>query len=390
MPVNRRILGDNLEILKGMEADRLTLSTWTRRFSVTGVKYPRQSQGLEFVSRSKRLLLFVIPSHILPVLFDLSLCPTLLDGIREAAGENIRIYYSEGSHLYKDRMQGLARENDRIAEAVAMAKKSDVVILCLGLDETLEGEEGDTSNSYASGDKKDLLLPASQIKLMEAVCAAGKPVVLCLLAGSAIDLRYADEHCGAILDCWYPGARGGTAAARLLFGEASPSGKLPLTFYRSTEDLPPFEDYAMKGRTYRYYEGELLYPFGYGLTYGDVYAESAAAGAAGETGVTRTVKARNGGTAATEDVLQVYVKAEESPFAPPNPALCAFKRVAFAAGESREVEIAVDPRAFTVINDDGERVSGGGRYRLYAGFGQPDSRTSALTGYESVVVEIRR
>jgi beta-glucosidase len=145
----------------------------------------------------------------------------------------------------------------------------------------------------------------------------------------------------------------------------------------------------MKGRTYRYYEGEPLYPFGYGLTYGDIYAESASAGPASvETGVTLRVKVKNDGKAASEDVLQVYVKAEDSPFVPPNPVLCAFKRIALTAGESREVEIAVDPRAFTVINNDGERVSGGGRYNLYAGFGQPDSRTRALTGHGSIAVEV--
>ncbi|MDR3338102.1 MAG: glycoside hydrolase family 3 C-terminal domain-containing protein [Treponema sp.] len=315
---------------------------------------------------------------------------TVLEGIRDAVGENVRVYYSEGSHLYKDRVEHLGRENDRIAEAAACAKISDVTILCLGLDENLEGEEGDAGNAYASGDKKDLLLPASQLELLEAVCGTGKPVVLCLLAGSSLDLRYADEHCAAILNCWYPGALGGTAAARLLFGDVSPSGKLPVTFYRSTEDLPPFEDYAMKGRTYRYYQGEPLYPFGYGLTYGDVYAESvsAAGKVSAETGITLRVKARNAGKAATEDVLQVYIKSKDSPFAPPNPCLCAFKRISLGAGESRELEIAVDARAFTVVNDEGERVSGGKGYKLYAGFGQADSRTKALTGREAAAVEI--
>ncbi|GHU84883.1 glycosyl hydrolase [Spirochaetia bacterium] len=314
---------------------------------------------------------------------------TVLDGIREAAGDGVRIHYSEGSNLFKDRV-GLSLADARLAEAVSAAEHSDVAIICLGLDETLEGEEGDTSNADASGDKKTLLLPEPQRKLLEAVCGTGKPVVLCLMAGSAMDLQYAEEHCNGIVNLWYPGAQGGLAAARILFGEASPSGKLPVTFYRGIEDLPPFEDYAMAGRTYRYYRGDPLYPFGYGLTYGDVYAESAAlAGAATPDGGAKLrVTVRNNGKAATEDVLQVYVKPLDSPFAPPNQSLCAFARLTLAAGESREVEIVVAPQAFTVVNDDGERIGGGKRYRLYTGFGQNDERTMALTGHESVAVEI--
>ncbi|GHV14515.1 glycosyl hydrolase [Spirochaetia bacterium] len=315
---------------------------------------------------------------------------TVLEGIRCLAGDTVRIHYSEGCHITKDKVENLARSDDRLAEALAAAENSDVVILCLGLDETLEGEEGDAGNAYASGDKKDLLLPSPQRKLLEAVCGTGKPVVLCLMAGSSMDLRYADAHCKGILNLWYPGAQGGLAAARILFGEVSPSGKLPVTFYRSTEDLPPFEDYAMRGRTYRYYQGEPLYPFGFGLVYGDVYAESAAlaGNASGENGAKLRIKVKNNSNTAIRDVLQVYVKPLDSPFAPPNHSLCAFHRVSLAAGESRDFEIAVSGRAFTVVDDSGNRVSGGKRYRFYAGFGQPDSRTEALTGHKSAAVEV--
>ena len=200
---------------------------------------------------------------------------TVLEGIQYKVGHNGRVLYSEGSHLFKDRVENLAWENDRVAEAVTVAKHSDVVVLCVGLNETLEGEEGDTGNSYASGDKADLLLPEPQRKLMEAVFAVGKPVVVCLMAGSAIDLSEAQEKADAVLQLWYPGARGGKAVADILFGECSPSGKLPVTFYRSLDELPAFEDYSMRGRTYRYMEQEALYPFGYGLTYGDVQVEHA-------------------------------------------------------------------------------------------------------------------
>lgn len=143
------------------------------------------------------------------------------------------------------------------------------MILCVGHVETLEGEEGDTGNSYASGDKIDLQLPAPQRELMEVVAKSGKPVVLCVMSGSALDLSYGAEHFDAVLQLWYPGSEGGKAAAKVLFGEVSPSGKLPVTFYDGLDDLPAFEDYSMKGRTYRYMEGKAQYPFGYGLTYGD-------------------------------------------------------------------------------------------------------------------------
>ena len=191
---------------------------------------------------------------------------TVLEGIQDAVGDDVRVYYSEGCHLFKDRVEGLGHKQDRIMEAVSVARSSDVVILCVGLDETLEGEEGDTGNSYASGDKVDLLLPQPQRDLVEAVLKVGKPTIVLNMTGSAMDLRVEQEQADAIMQLWYPGARGGKAVADLLFGEYSPSGKLPVTFYRSLEELPDFENYSMKGRTYRYMENEALYPFGYGLT----------------------------------------------------------------------------------------------------------------------------
>lgn len=313
---------------------------------------------------------------------------TVLEGIQDKVGHNGRVLYSEGSHLFKDRVENLAWENDRIAEAVIVAKHSDVVVLCVGLNETLEGEEGDTGNSYASGDKDDLLLPESQRKLMEAVFAVGKPVVVCLMAGSAIDLSEAQEKAAAVLQLWYPGARGGKAVADILFGDCSPSGKLPVTFYRTLEELPAFEDYTMKGRTYRYMEQEALYPFGYGLTYGDVQVEKAEVVRVDEAtdDVTVHVTVKNAGNAATGDVVQIYVKDLESPFAVPNHSLCAFARVFLKAGESAEMDMTVSGNAFLAVNEDGAFVKGGGSYALYVGTGQPDSRTAALTGKKCVEV----
>jgi beta-glucosidase len=310
---------------------------------------------------------------------------TVLEGIQDLIEEKCRVLYSEGCALSEDRVEHLAKPNDRIAEAVTVAKHSDAVILVLGLDETLEGEEGDTGNSYFSGDKENLLLPASQRLLMEKVLAVGTPVVVILMAGSAIDLSYAQEHADAVLLSWYPGARGGKAVAELLFGLRSPSGKLPLTFYRNEalDEMPAFTDYSMVNRTYRYYSGTPLYPFGYGLTYGNCTVTSVRADHS-----EAVVTAKNGGNADTEDVVELYLKDELSPLAPLNPILCGFRRVSLKAGEQAEFRIPMDASAFTVVNEEGERVPGSGQWRLYAGFGAPDHRTEELTGNKNQSVLI--
>lgn len=316
---------------------------------------------------------------------------TVLEGIQDCMGEDVRVYYSEGCHLFKDRVENLGLRQDRISEAVAVAKNSDVVVLCLGLDETLEGEEGDTGNSYASGDKVDLLLPEVQRELLEAVVAAGKPVILVNMTGSAMDLRYAQEHCAAIVQAWYPGARGGRVVADILTGEISPSGKLPVTFYRDTEELPDFEDYSMKGRTYRYFTGEVLYPFGYGLTYGSAeisgvklggqeLADGSEVRLPGGSLDSLEVTVSNTGDRDVEEVAQVYIKALDSADATPNERLCGFARVSVKTGGQAVVQVPVDRDALTVINDEGEKVSGGSRYAVSVGFGQSDARTEELTG----------
>ena len=312
---------------------------------------------------------------------------TVLEGIQDACGDDVRVYYSEGCHLFKDRVENLGMRQDRISEAVAVAKNSDIVIAVLGLDETLEGEEGDTGNSYASGDKVDLLLPEVQRELLEAVVKTGKPVILINMTGSAMDLRYAQEHCAAIVQAWYPGAGGGKVVADILMGAISPSGKLPVTFYNDTEELPPFEDYSMKDRTYRYFTGKVLYPFGYGLTYGDADLTAKVSLAGDSLSVEATVV--NTGSVDIEEVVQVYVKADSAD-ATPNARLCGFKRVAVKAGETKTVAVPVDRDALTVINEAGEKVSGGSTYTVSVGFGQADARTEELTGKKAVVVKIQK
>ena len=302
---------------------------------------------------------------------------TVLEGVREQLAGRGRILYSEGCALSEKSVEPLAQPNDRLAEAVAAAKRSDKVILVLGLDETLEGEEGDTGNSYYSGDKADLLLPEPQRILLGRVLELGKPTVVVLLAGSAIDLSEAQEKAGAILLGWYPGAAGGRAVAELLFGKESPSGKLPVSFYRNEalEEMPAFTDYSMRSRTYRYYTGTPLYPFGFGLGYGE-----RSIGLLGADRAQARVRVKNGSGRAVEEVVELYIRDEGSPLAPPNPVLCGFRRVRLGPGEERELAVPIEKNAFTVVDDEGRRLPGSGTWRLWAGFGAPDARTEELSG----------
>lgn len=315
---------------------------------------------------------------------------TVLEGIREEAGDDVRILYSQGCDLYKDKVENLAWDQDRISEAVITAENSDVVILCVGLDETLEGEEGDTGNSDASGDKVDLHLPKVQEELIEKVTAVGKPTIVVLMAGSAIDLNYAQDNCNGILLAWYPGARGGRAIADLLFGKESPSGKLPITFYKDLEGMPEFTDYSMKNRTYRYMEKEALYPFGYGLTYSDTcVTEAEVVGeVSAESDIMLKATVKNNGTVDTDEVVQVYIKDLDSPLAVRNYSLCGFKRVSLKAGEEKSVEFTISNKAMNIVDEDGNRYIAGKHFRLFAGVSQPDTRSAELTGHKPAEVEI--
>ena len=293
---------------------------------------------------------------------------TFLEGIEDAFGG--RVYYAEGCHLFKDRVEGLALPADRISEAVAAAKNADVSVLCLGLDASLEGEEGDAGNAYASGDKTDLRLPEPQRLLLKSVLDVGKPVVVVLAAGSSLNIE--DDRPAALIQAWYPGSKGGKALAEILFGEFSPSGKLPVTFYESAEALPDFCDYSMAQRTYKNVKGNVLYPFGFGLTYSSMYVKSARY-EGGEVVCT----AENIGDTDTGEVLEVYSRSM-SAFAPKNPALCGFARIFLKAGESAEFHVKLSEDAFTDVDDNGVRGVHSEEYLLYVGFSQPDEKSEAL------------
>lgn len=318
---------------------------------------------------------------------------TVLEGIQDYLGEDGRVLYAQGCHLYKDREEALAQPDDRISEAVSCAEHADVVVLCLGLDETLEGEEGDTGNSYASGDKLDLLLPPPQQRLLEAVAKTKKPFIVCLLAGSAMDLNFADQEAAAILQAFYPGAEGGREVVRLLFGEYSPSGKLPVTIYRDLTEMPAFTDYTMRGRTYRYLTKKPLYPFGYGLTYSDCVIDEIQPEKeytyedAVKDGIEIKVHVENRGSYDTEEVLQGYVKVQ-SPNEVLHPKLGVFARIHIKAGEGQWISLHISKTAFSTVTEDGERVYDGKKAQIFIGFGQPDERTAELLGVNSLSFEI--
>ena len=302
---------------------------------------------------------------------------TFLGGLRAyAAKHGIRVLYSLGCHLFKDRTSNLAQADDRLAEAAMYAEAADVTIACVGLDAGLEGEEGDTGNEYFSGDKIDLLIPESQRKLLKTLEKSAKRLVTVIAAGSNLNVPEGNAKVFA----WYPGQAGGTALAELLFGEKDFSGRLPLTFYKDVKDLPDFEDYAMTNRTYRYFTGEPLYPFGYGLSYTSFSINDAKAGEG-----TVSMEISNTGDRDSETVLQVYV-ACDSPFAPVHPRLCGFRRVALKSGETKCFEVTLDPNTDTVIDEAGERRKAE-HYTLFAGMSQPDELSVRLTGIRPIEIK---
>ena len=320
---------------------------------------------------------------------------TLLEGIQQYVGEETRVLYAQGCHLYKDKVEGLAEKKDRFEEAVITAQEADVVVMCLGLDATIEGEEGDAGNEYASGDKLGLNLPGLQEELLETVTAVGKPVILLLTAGSAIDLSWAEKqnNVKAILDCWYPGARGGKAVAEAVFGEFSPSGKLPVTFYQRTENLPEFTDYRMNHRTYRYTDENVLYPFGYGLCYGKVsYSDLQVSKLESQTDeeLLVSVRVKNEGQYPLVEAGQIYIRHLDAKDYEPNYQLKAISSVQLAPGEEKKISVSLSARAFGIITEDGTCVVSPGTYQITAGGQQPDGRSEELTGNKVCKVTVTR
>lgn len=305
---------------------------------------------------------------------------TIADGIRRSL-PGARVNVVTGSQLYRDRSAGNTEPDDRISEAVAYAREADITVLCVGLDPTIEGEEGDASNEYSAGDKRNLLLPKSQQNLVNAVCSVTDRVVVVATAGSCLDLGIANDRAKGILHAWYPGARGGEAVADILFGRVSPSGRLPVTFYHNDDSIPDITDYRMAGRTYRYLKERPLYPFGYGLSYTSFAYDGFDVAKTG-TGLIASVSVSNTGSRFGREAVQVYAKMEDSRYPAPNFQLCGIGSVALNPGESARVEIPVSEYWLKVVTDEGKRVDPDGGITLYIGGHQPDDYSCLLCGSE--------
>jgi len=272
-------------------------------------------------------------------------------------------------------------------EAIESAKNADIVVMVLGITSELEGEEMPVSEAgFKGGDRISIDLPKPEQDLLEAVSACGKPVVLVLANGSAVAVNWANEHANAIIESWYPGEEGGTAIAQTLSGKNNPAGRLPVTFYTGIEQLPPFEDYAMKGRTYRYFEGKPLYPFGYGLSYttfsyrGLRFLQKTIH--AGDP-LTAEVTVTNTGKREGDEVAQLYLKFPNVAGAPLL-ALRGFQRVHLKPGESQKVRFELKDRDLGMVTEAGEPVIAEGNYSVSIGGGQPNTGASAIAGTFSI------
>ena len=306
---------------------------------------------------------------------------TLLEGIRQAAGPETRVWHARGCKVFDQDAGDFGATIDAgFAEALTVAEQADVVILCLGLDPRLEGEENNNANSDGKGDKVDVALPPCQQRFLHAIKDCGKPLILVLTGGSPMAITEFTDTVDAILLTWYPGQEGGHALADILFGEHSPAGRLPVTFVKSLEQLPPFEDYAMEGRTYRFMEEAPLFSFGYGLSYTTftyseftIPAEPVREGQA----IAVSVAVTNSGQRDSDDVVQLYLQRRESPVRAPRLQLAAFERIHVPAGETRRVNLTMDEATLCLYDDAGTRRWYPGVVTLHVGGGQPGASGSA-------------
>jgi beta-glucosidase len=293
---------------------------------------------------------------------------TILAGIRARFAQS-KVVYVKGT--------GLVKGDQSEEQAVEAAHKADLVVMVAGLSAHIEGEEMKVDAAgFSGGDRTSLDLPAPQQKLLERVQATGKPTVLVLMNGSALGIKWADQHVPAIVEAWYPGGEGGTAVAALLAGDFSPGGRLPVTFYASADQLPPFDDYSMSKRTYRYFAGEPLYPFGYGLSY-TTFAYSNArvsrANVSAAEGVTVSVDVSNSGAMAGDEVVQLYLTHPGVPGVPLR-ALKGFQRVHLGSGEKKTVTLTLHDRELSIVDESGKHRVVPGQVDVWIGGGQPVSR----------------
>src|SRR3989441_1854716 len=303
----------------------------------------------------------------------------------------LRFEYEEGANPYAAaRLVWSPPDGEKILrdDAVSKGRQADVIVMCLGLSPLVEGEEMDVPfEGFRGGDRTDIGLQKQQEALLEEVQALGKPVVLVLLNGSALAVNWANDHVPAILEAWYPGEEGGTAITDVLFGDYNPGGRLPVTFYESADQLPPFTDYRMQSRTYRYFKGEPLYPFGFGLSYKkfkydklDLSANRISAG----HDLKISAEVKNVGDRAGDEVVQLYLSDVEASVPVPIRSLAGMQRVFLKPGEKQNVSFTLSPTQMSLIDDNGKRVIEPGEFRVSVGGKQPggsgyaDAKTTGI------------
>lgn len=299
---------------------------------------------------------------------------TPLAGIR-AKLPDAEVVYARGSSVWGSHTEGYD-------EALRAARDAEVIIYAGGLSQAIEGEEGQhesvPDDEKSMGDRVDIVLPPLQQNLLEQLHQLGKPVVLVLINGGAVSVPWANAHLPAILEAWYPGQAAGTAIADVLFGDYNPGGRLPVTVYRSLDDLPGFHDYDMTNRTYRYFTGEPLYPFGYGLSYTDFAYRNLRLSretlADGQT-LAVTVDVQNVGQRAGDEVAQLYLRHLNASIPAPRHSLQGFQRLALQPGETRRVTFTLESRQFSLVSAAGERVLEPGEVQIFVGGGQPSDET---------------
>jgi beta-glucosidase len=270
-------------------------------------------------------------------------------------------------------------------------KDADAIVFAGGISPQLEGEEMPVKvPGFKGGDRTSIMLPAMQTELMKALKATGKPVVFVMLTGSAIAIPWEDENIPAIMNAWYGGQSAGTAVADVLFGDYNPAGRLPVTFYKSDNDLPGFSDYSMTGRTYRYFKGDALYPFGYGLSYTNfTYSAMAAPATVGKgKNITVSVTVKNTGKIAGEEVVQLYTAYNNLKELNPLKALKGFKRIALKAGESKKISFTLTPEQLSLIDEAGNAYQPKEKLTISVGGGQPGVKNKTTSGVVSKVVAV--
>lgn len=292
---------------------------------------------------------------------------TVLEGIRNKLAPDARVIYEKGvDYVKRD-----AADFDSVA---ARVRDAEVIVFVGGISPRLEGEEMPVKvEGFSGGDRTSIALPAIQTALLKALYGTGKPVVFVMMTGSALSTEWESAHIPAIVNAWYGGEAAGTAVADVLFGDYDPAGRLPVTFYKSVDQLPDFADYSMEGRTYRYFKGEPLYPFGYGLSYTTFAYGGLRMPASVVTGkeVPVSVTVQNTGDRDGDEVVELYVRHLHVEGRAPIHALAGFTRVHLKAGEKRTVSFTLSPRALSLVRDNGQRIEGAGTVEIFAGGGQP-------------------